>query len=355
MSRFLSPRFAGLSPYVPGEQPRDMRYVKLNTNESPFPPAPGVMKAISRDEVARLNLYSDPTARALEDAIAAWAGLDPAQVIATNGSDEALAFSFQAFCDANVGCCFPDISYGFYRVYAQLYGIDALEVPLTEDLRIDPADYARVGRTIFLANPNAPTGQTLGRDAVEGIVRANPERVVVVDEAYIAFGGESMVPLIGTYPNLLVIQTFSKARNLAGARIGYAVGQASLIEDLRAMKYSFNPYNLNRLSILAGTAAMMDEAYYQECTTAIAATRDWAADALAARGFMLTDSKANFVFARHPRLDGYDYYARLKARGVLVRHFGAPRIRDYVRITIGTRDQMENLLAATDAILAEAP
>lgn len=351
MSRFFSGRLAGLTPYTPGEQPRGMQYIKLNTNESPFPPAPGVVEALNREAVSHLNLYSDPTARALEDAIAAYYGVPPEQVIAGNGSDEILAFSFQAFCDDATGVCFADITYGFYEVYAQLYDINALQIPLTNTLEVDPEAYYGVGRTIFLANPNAPTGIALPRAQVEEIIRRNPENLVIVDEAYVDFGGESVIPLIEQYDNLLVIMTFSKARNLAGARIGFAVGQPDLIRDLRTVKYSFNPYNLNRLSILAGTAAMEDKRYFETCTRTIQETREWTTQALRARGFTLTDSRANFLFAKPGRLSGQAYYAQLKAMGILVRHFSAPRIDGYVRITVGSREEMQALLDATDKIL----
>lgn len=353
MSRYLSPRLASLTPYTPGEQPRDAQYIKLNTNESPFPPAPGVMEAITRAEVEKLCLYSDPTARALEDAIAARYGVSPAQVIAGNGSDEILAFAFQAFCDAETGVCFPDITYGFYRVFAQLYGINALEIPLTDAFAVEPEAYGGLGRTLFLANPNAPTGLSLPLADIEGIVQKNPDHVVVIDEAYVDFGGESAVSLIPRYDNLLVVMTFSKSRNLAGARIGFALGQQPLIADLRAIKYSFNPYSLNRLSILAGAAAMADDAYQVQCTQSIIRTRGWTARQLRARGFHFTDSRANFLFASPVRLSGEAYYRRLKEKGVLVRHFAGPRIKDYVRITIGTQAQMQALVDATDAIFGE--
>lgn len=350
MSRFLSRRFDTLAPYIPGEQPRDMQYTKLNTNESPFPPAPGVMEAISRAEVERLNLYSDPTARLLEDAIAARYDVDPAQVIAGNGSDEILAFAFQAFCDSGCGVAFPDITYGFYPVYAKLYGIDARIIPLADDFSVIPADYDACDRTVFIANPNAPTGKALPLADIERIVQRNRDHVVVIDEAYVDFGGESAVPLVAKYDNLVVIMTFSKARNLAGARIGYAIAQQHLIDDLRAMKYSFNPYNLNRLSILAGAAAMADKPYFRHCMDSVMATRAWTTEQLRARGFAVVDSKANFIFARPPRISGEAYYLALKARGVLVRHFAATRTAPWVRITIGSPAQMEALLAATDAI-----
>lgn len=351
MSRFFSSRFAALAPYTPGEQPRDMQYVKLNTNESPFPPAPSVMEAVTRGQVSQLNLYSDPTARTLEDAIASFYGLDASQVIAGNGSDEILAFAFQAFCGPDTGVCFADITYGFYKVFAQLYSLDARIIPLRDDFSIDPADYTNVGRTIFIANPNAPTGQVLSLAEIEGIIRSNPNHVVVIDEAYVDFGGESAVPLISRYDNLLVTMTFSKSRSLAGGRIGFALGQKPLIDDLRAMKYSFNPYSLNRLSLLAGTAAMEDRAYFEQCTTAIQETRAWSTEALRERGFDVADSYGNFIFANPVRLSGEAYYQQLKARGVLVRHFTAPRIANHARITIGSREQMQALLDATDDIL----
>lgn len=355
MSRYLSARLAALAPYVPGEQPRDMRYIKLNTNESPYPPAPGVLDALSREAVSQLNLYSDPTCRALEAAIADFYGLEPAQVFAGNGSDEVLAFSFQAFADGRTGVCFPDISYGFYPVFAQLYGIDAETVPLRADLTVSPGDYHRRGRMIVLANPNAPTGLYLTPVAIEGIVRENPDHVVLIDEAYIDFGGESALPLIRRHENLLVVHTFSKSRNLAGARIGYAMGQATLIEDLRRVKFAFNPYSLDRLALLAGEAAVRDRRYFETCTRTIMKTRDDTAAALRARGFTLTDSLTNFVLARPLEgITGEGYYLALKARGILTRHFPQARVRDFVRITIGTPEQMQALLDATDAILAEA-
>lgn len=355
MSRFLSPRLQALTPYTPGEQPHDMAYIKLNTNESPFPPAPGVLDAVSRGEAARLNLYSDPAAARLEAVIAARYGLSPAQAMAGNGSDEILAFAFQAFCDAQTGACFADITYGFYRVYAQLFGVPVKITPLSEDFRIRPDDLAHCGHTVFLANPNAPTGICLSLEAVEAIVRSNPGTPVIVDEAYIDFGGESAASLIDRYENLLVVMTFSKSRNLAGARIGFALGQKPLIDDLRSIKYSFNPYNLNSLSQLAGVAAMEDERYFRQCARTIQDTRGWFAQALARRGFSLTPSLANFVFAKPPAaVGGAAYYRALKARGVLVRHFPAPRTADWVRITIGSRPQMQALLDATDAIVREA-
>ncbi len=353
MSRFLIERLQDLAAYVPGEQPRGGPLVKLNTNESPFPPAPGVIEAVSRAEVERLNLYSDPSARALEEGIARHYGVGRDQVIAGNGSDEILAFCFQAFCEPGAGVCFPDITYGFYPVYAKLYGIPARTIPLAEDFRVIPADYDRAGRTIFLANPNAPTGLCLPVADIERMLRNNPDTLLVVDEAYVDFGGESAARLLPRYENLLIVHTFSKSRNLAGARIGFAVGSVDLISDLRRVKFSFNPYSLNRLSLLAGAAAVADEAYFTSCTHAVAEARDWAAGELRARGFTLTDSKANFLFAKPKVLGGKQYMEGLRAKGVLVRHFNQPRIDGYVRISVGSRPQMQALLDATDSILED--
>ena len=354
MSRFLDPRLAALTPYTPGEQPQNRRFVKLNTNESPFPPSPAVCAALAGADCAPLlNRYPDPAAGALTAAIARRYGLAEAQVIAANGSDELLAFCFLAFCGPGRGAAFPAVSYGFYPVYAALAGIDALQVPLRADFSIAPEDYFGLDRMIVLANPNAPTGMALTRAQVEAIVRANPDRPVVIDEAYVDFGAESAVPLIGRYDNLLVVQTFSKSRNLAGMRLGMALGSRALIDDLNTVKFSFNPYNVSRPGQLAGIAAMEDEAYFQQCTGAIRQTRSRTVAALAALGFSVLPSLANFVFARHPSIDGGTLYARLKARGVLVRHFDRPGISDHVRITIGTDEQMDALLRETAAILQE--
>lgn len=351
MSRFLDERYGTLAPYVPGEQPQNMEYVKLNTNESPFPPSPLVLEALSAENVKKLNLYPDPEARGVRRALAARYGLGENQIVMGNGSDEILAFCFLAFCGANRGVAYPAVSYGFYPVYARLCCLDALEIPLREDFTIDSGDYAGLGRTIVIANPNAPTGIPLTRNQIERIVASNPENVVVVDEAYVDFGAESAVPLIDRYDNLVVVQTFSKSRNLAGMRLGFAAGNAALISDLNTIKFSFNPYNLSRLACLAGEAAVRDRAYFEACTGEIIRTREEFKKALAALGFTVLPSGANFVFAAPPRMSGGDYYEALKARGVLVRYFGKPGLRDYVRITVGTGAQMRVLLDKTAEIL----
>ncbi|MHC1772123.1 MAG: histidinol-phosphate transaminase [Flexilinea sp.] len=354
MSRYLSSRFLGIEPYVPGEQPQNRQYIKLNTNESPFPPAPGVFEAISREEIQRLNLYPDPDTRETADIIAGHFGLQRANVLLGNGSDELLSFCFQAFCGADTPACFPDISYGFYKVFARILCIPTHIYPLGNNLNIVPADYCPAEGTVFLANPNAPTGQALALDEIELILKSNPDHVVILDEAYVDFGAESAYSLIDRYDNLIVIQTMSKSRNLAGARIGYALACEELISDLNSMKFSFNPYNLNRLSLLAGAAAIQDTAYFTNCIGKIQEIRAFTVEELEKRGFTVLPSLANFIFAQPERMNGESYYLRLKEKGVLVRHFTQKRITGYVRITIGTKEQMQALLNATDELWKEA-
>ena len=350
MSQFLNGALRRLTPYTPGEQPRNQAYIKLNTNESPYPPSPGVLAVLNRAEGENLRLYSDPEAVELREALAARYGVERENVFVANGSDEALSFAFLAYAADGRGVAFPDISYGFYAVFARLYGIPVRQVPLRADFRLVPEDYNHLHRTIVLANPNAPTGLALSRDEVEGIVRANPD-AVVVDEAYVDFGGESCVPLIDQYENLLVIQTFSKSRQLAGARLGLAMGNAKLIADLNRVKFSLNPYNINRLTLKAGKAALEDTAYFEKTCAAIVETRSWTKQQLEARGFTVLNSRTNFLFASTGKKGGGELYRKLKEKGVLVRHFDAPRITDWLRITIGTPEDMEALLRALDEIL----
>lgn len=348
MSRYMSARFAGLNAYTPGEQPRDMDYVKLNTNESPFPPSPQVLAAVRGEEAERLNLYPDPECTALRQALARQYGVEKENVFVANGSDEVLNFSFLAFCDKENGVAFPDISYGFYPVFAQLYQIPAKVVPLRPDFRLAPEDYSNLGCTIVFANPNAPTGLALSAAQVESMVRANPDHVVLVDEAYVDFGGESCVPLTKQYDNLLVCMTFSKSRSLAGARLGFAVGNAALIEDLEKIRYSTNPYNINRMTMAAGIAAVESDTYYKENCRTIQENRAYTEEQLAQRGFSTLPSKANFIFTSCPDMDGGALYRALKQRGVLVRYWDKPALRNYVRVTIGSRPQMDAFLAAVD-------
>ena len=353
MSRFFSENFASLTPYTPGEQPRDMQYIKLNTNESPFPPSPAVIQA-AKTEAGRLQLYSDPTCRELTDKLAALYGVSPEQVILTNGSDEVLNFAFMAFADEDHPLVFPAITYGFYPVFAELNRIPYEEIPLKEDFSVDYRDYLGLGgKTIVIANPNAPTGLCLTLDEIEAIVKSNPDGVVVIDEAYVDFGAESAVKLVDKYENLLVTQTFSKSRSLAGARLGFGIGNKALIADLHTVRYSTNPYNVNRMTAAAGHAALCDNDYYMDNCRTIMENRAYTTEALRDLGFEVLPSLTNFVFAKTDRMSGEQLYLELKRRGILVRHFGKAEITDYNRITIGTREQMEAFIATVSDILKE--
>ena len=353
MSRFLSDEARKLAPYTPGEQPTDAQYIKLNTNENPFPPSPKVLQALSRAEGQKLNLYSDPTCGRLNEAIARRCELKPENVITGNGSDEILAFAFRAFCGEGKGVAYADITYGFYKAQTALFGLDAAVIPLREDLTLNVDDYMDFPGMIVIANPNAPTGMALPRTQIQRLLEANPDRVVLVDEAYVDFGAESCVPMIYRYDNLLVVQTMSKSRSLAGGRVGYALGSAELIAALNRVKYSFNPYNVNRLSIAAGAAAVEDEPYFRQCCDAVQANRKWLTEELEALGFTVLPSLANFVFAKTDRIGGGDLYRLLKENGILVRWFDADRIRDYVRITVGTEEQMAELAETLGRLLDE--
>ncbi len=352
MSKFLSDRYAALTPYTPGEQPKDNEYVKLNTNESPYSLPQSAIEGVGK-EVAKLQLYSDPENTELTALAAETLGVKPSQVLMTNGSDEALNFAFMAFCDEGQGIAFPDITYGFYKVFAKLYGIPYREIPLKEDFYVDDQDYLGIKEHIVIANPNAPTGLCLSLEEIEKILRANPDRVVTIDEAYVDFGGVSCVPLIKKYDNLLVTQTFSKSRSLAGGRLGMAIGSEGLIEDLKKMKYSTNPYNVNRLTAAAGKAALQEKAWFEGNVKEIIKTRAYTASELKKLGFEVLDSKANFLFARTDKVSGQALYEGLKKRGVLVRHFTGARIKEFNRITVGTKAQMDIFLSKVKEILEE--
>lgn len=352
MSRFLSQKYADLTPYTPGEQPKDTQYIKLNTNESPFPPSPNAAAMAAR-EVGRLQLYSDPECRDLVKQAAEIFQVAEDELLFTNGSDEILNFAFMAFCDKSHPVVFPDISYGFYKVFAQLNGIPYEEIPLLEDFTIRVQDYCGVNKTIVIANPNAPTGIVLTPAEIEQIVKSNPDNVVIIDEAYVDFGGESVIPLIRKYDNLLVTGTFSKSRSLAGGRLGFGIGSKALIGDLNTIKYSTNPYNVNRMTMAAGVGTLLDEDYTRKNCGEIIAVRQWTAEQLKKLGFFLTDSKTNFLFAMHPQADGKEIYLRLKQKGVLIRHFDTPRLRQYNRITVGSREQMEIFLEKLAEVLEE--
>ncbi len=352
MSGFLSEKYQSLTPYTPGEQPRDRKYIKLNTNESPFPPSP-FAERFAREAAGDLNLYSDPTAKRLTEAIAERYDVDPAFVITSNGSDELLNFAFMAFADDAHPAAFPDITYGFYPVFAELNRIPYEEIPLKEDFTINVNDYRGIRKTVFIANPNAPTGIALPLSDIEAILKSDPENVLVLDEAYVDFGAESAIPLTKTYKNLLVIQTFSKSRSLAGARLGFAVGDPALIADLNLIKYSTNPYNVNRMTQAAGIGALLDETYFKKNCSAIAENRAMTAAALEKLGFKVLPSAANFIFARSEKIDGGDLYRILKERGILVRHFTKPRLSPFIRVSIGSRAEMEAFIAAVREIVGE--
>ncbi len=350
MSRFFSNRFSALTPYTPGEQPKDTVYIKLNTNESPFPPSEAVKNAVER-EAEKLQLYSDPECRDLNRTAADFFGIETNQLLMTNGSDEILNFAFMAFGDETHPFAFPSISYGFYPVFAALNRIPSKQIPLTEEFRIDVSDYKNLNSNIVIANPNAPTGLYLCPDEIEFLVKSNQNHVVIVDEAYIDFGGESALPLIQKYDNLLVTRTFSKSYSLAGARLGFGMGSASLIADMNTIKYSTNPYNVNRMTMAAGKAALESAAYYKDRCDKIIRTRERTKEDLCKLGFTVTDSKANFLFAANDSIGGKELYLALKEKGILVRHFDIPRIENYNRITIGTDEQMNALLYAIQTIL----
>ncbi len=405
MSRFLSKASESLLPYTPGEQPQGRKFIKLNTNECPYPPSPKVAEAILAGyeeiaasqaekaagcgsagtaapsekagcgcdagakeagkmaekatevmppELANLRLYSDPEERVLIEAIADHYGVGTNQVIAGNGSDEILGFAFRAFCDQNAPLQFADLTYGFYPALCGLYGIPFKVVPLEEDFTLKIEPYKNCGNNVIIANPNAPTGMSLPLSAIEEVAAFNPDRVVMVDEAYVDFGGESCVSLLPKYENLVIIQTFSKSRSLAGARVGFAIANPDLIADMNRIKYSFNPYNVNRLSILAGAAAMRDWDYTKECTGRICKTREKTTEALRALGFTVLDSKTNFIFAKSGDMPGKVYFDGLREAGILVRRWDSERIKDYVRISIGSEEEMETFVEETKKLVEAA-
>ena len=353
MSCFLVKSLQSLAPYVPGEQPQDMQYVKLNTNESPFPPSPRVVEALNNAIISRLNLYPDPLCKTLCETIATEYGLQAENVFVGNGSDEVLAFAFMAYGDER-GFAFPEISYGFYPVYANLFGLQARKVPLNEDFSIPAEKFCYLGMPIAIANPNAPTSLAMTRENIERILQTNPDTVVLIDEAYIDYGGESCLPLLDQYPNLLIVRTYSKSRSLAGGRLGYALASKEIIDDLNRIKHSFNPYSINSLTMLAGIEAMRDREYFESCVTATVAQREITKSDLRSLGFTVLGSASNFLFAAPPNMSGEAYYKGLKQKGVLVRYFNDPKLKAFVRITIGSAAQMQALLDTTKELFEEA-
>lgn len=350
MGRFLSEKYKNLIPYTPGEQPKDTVYLKLNTNESPFSPSQKSMR-YAKKELKRLNLYPDPECRELNRILAEKLELSSDEILMTNGSDEILNFAFMAFCDSTHTAVFPNITYGFYKVFAELNGVPYEEIPLKNDFTIDVNDYIGINKNIFIANPNAPTGIFLDISQIEEIVRSNPDNVVVIDEAYIDFGGESAVPLIHKYNNLLITQTFSKSRSLAGARLGFGVGCKELINDLNTIKYSTNPYNVNRITMAQGYGTLKDDETIQKNCKEIIKNREYTESELKKLGFSVTNSLTNFVFAKKDGISGEALYKKWKENGILVRHFDSPEICDYNRITIGSKEQMKTFINTTKKIL----
>ncbi|AUS98172.1 histidinol-phosphate transaminase [Clostridium thermosuccinogenes] len=344
MNKYWSDVLKRLEPYVPGEQPKDKKYIKLNTNENPYPPSPRAIEAIRQAADERLRLYPAPDCDELKHVLAENLGVKKEQVFVGNGSDEVLAFSFAAFFNPGEPILFPDITYTFYPVYCQLYGIDYRTIPLDADFNIPVEGFLQDNGGIIFANPNAPTGKFMDLASVEKIVKENIERVVVIDEAYVDFGGQSAVKLIDKYPNLLVIKTLSKSHSLAGLRIGFALGNAGLIEGLDRVKNSFNSYTIDRIALAGAAEAIKDTAYFEKTRAKIIHTRKWVGPELEKLGFRLTDSLANFVFASHASLDSEYLFKALREKGVLVRYFNKPRINNYLRITIGTDQEMEQMI-----------
>ena len=349
MSKFLSSKYVNLEEYVPGEQPQDKKYIKLNTNESPFPPSKGVIDAITGNEIEDLRLYCDPDCKNLKNEFAKLYGVEPRNVFLSNGSDDILNFAFMAF--AEKGAVYADITYGFYSVFAELHGINSTVVPLNDDFTLNKEAFKNCGKLAVIANPNAPTGIALSLNEVEEIVKSNPENVVLIDEAYVDFGGESCYKLTKKYPNLLCVGTFSKSRSMAGARLGFAIASKELISDLEKIKYSTNPYNINRLTQVAGYYAVKENDYYMENCKRIIENREYTKNELKKLGFSMTDSKANFIFAKSDKISGKALYEKLKEKGILIRHFEKERIKEYNRITIGSREEMESFIKAVSQII----
>lgn len=350
MSRFCKKSINTINPYVPGEQLNDKKYIKLNTNENPFYPSDTAVKSISQERLEKLNRYSDPESSALCQAIAKYYNISENNVMATNGSDEALAFAFMAY---GKKICFPDVTYGFYGVLANLFNCKSKTIPLNDDFTISPQTYYNIGKTIVIANPNAQTGIALPQGEIENIVKNNPQNVVIIDQAYVDFSDGNAIELIGKYENLLVINTFSKSRSLAGARVGFAVACEKIIQDLKKVKNSFHPYNVNSLSSALAIASIESDEYFKTSIEKIVAARDTLTKSLIALGFTVLPSSANFVLAKSDKIGGCELYQKLKDRGILVRYFSDKRISDYVRITVGTDDEMLALVAEIKDILRE--
>ncbi len=353
MSKFLDDRYKSLAAYVPGEQPQDKKYIKLNTNESPYPPSQEVLKAINSSEAELLRLYPDPDGTHLTKKLADYYNVKPTQVFLANGSDDILNFAFMAYGANGRKSYFADITYGFYSVFANLHLSDYTVIPLKADFTLDLDKFCCVDGIVFIANPNAPTGIALTLAEVERVVSSNPDNIVVIDEAYVDFGAESAVSLTSKYDNLLVVATYSKSRSMAGARLGFAIGNEEIINDLHKLRYSTNPYNINRLTLVAGEKTIDTQSYYDDNAKKIISSREYTSKELEKLGFAVLKSRANFIFAESSQIDGEKLYLELKNRGILVRHFTTERIKNFNRITIGTQEQMEILVNTIKDILEE--
>lgn len=352
MSKFFSAKYKNLTPYVPGEQPKEREYIKLNTNESPYLPSEKAVR-LAEEEARKLMLYPDPDQKVLTSAVAESLGVKANQVIMTNGSDEVLNFAFMAYCDHTHPAVFADITYGFYKVFAEVNNLPYKIIPLNRDFTLSVDDYIKEEGTVFIANPNAPTGIPLPLSEIERMLVSNPERIVVIDEAYVDFGGDSAVKLVDKYQNLLVTQTFSKSRSMAGARLGMGIANEKIIRDLNTLKYSLNPYNVNRMTSGAGLGAILDKEYFENNCKEIIATRESTANALKKLGFWMTESKANFLFIKHDKIGGQELYLKLKEKGVLIRHFDSERIKEFNRVTVGSPDQMRTFIKRIEEILED--
>jgi histidinol-phosphate aminotransferase len=349
MSKFASKKINDILPYTPGEQPQDKKYIKLNTNENPYYTANSAVETITGEMLKNLRKYSDPECKPLVKAIANFYGVNTNNVLVSNGSDEALAFCFQAY--GKNGVCFADVTYGFYSVFANLYDCPVERIPLKQNFTIRTEDYLNKGKTVVIANPNAQTGIALKLSEIEKIIKNNLNNIVLIDQAYVDFGGENVIPLTKKYDNLVVVNTFSKSRSLAGARVGFVIANEKLIEDLNKIKYSFHPYNVNSISMALATKAIEDKFYFEECVRKVIKSRENLTEGLTKLGFEVLPSSANFVLAKNKKVSGEKLYEILKERGILVRHFNEERISDYVRITIGTDEEIKILLEELAKIL----
>ncbi len=351
MKTFWSKKIKDMVPYVPGEQPKNRTFIKLNTNENPYPPSPLAIEAMQEAIGEGLRLYPDPDTSALCKEMANNLGIDPSYVFCGNGSDEVLAFAFQAFFDTDQVIAFPDITYGFYPVYAEFFGMTYRELPLTDDFAIRPEDYIGDFGGIIFPNPNAPTGRELSLFSITTILEGNPNCVVIVDEAYVDFGGQTAVELLSQYENLLIIRTLSKSRSLAGLRVGFALGHPNLIAGLNCVKNSFNSYAVDSVAIAGGTAALADRSYFSATTGKIVLTREMTANRLIGMGFSVTPSTANFLFVTHPKKSAKELLDGLREEGILVRWWNKPRIENHLRITIGTKEEMITLCETLEKLL----